>query len=123
MQEACGQYEAVELLRRLDAADVIYGPVLSYAQAVDDPQLQHNAMVQEVEHAHVGTLRTHGLPIKLHATPGAVRTAPPTLGQHTEEVLAELGYSTAEVAALYSSGAITPRLPRPVDAPTGVAAP
>jgi len=114
MQEACGQYDAAELLRRLQAADVIYGPVLSYAQAIDDPQIQHNEMVHEVEHVHVGTLRTPGLPIKLHTTPGAVRMAPPVLGQHTEEVLAELGYSATEVEALYSAGAITPRLPQTI---------
>jgi crotonobetainyl-CoA:carnitine CoA-transferase CaiB-like acyl-CoA transferase len=114
MQEACTQYDAAELLRRLEASDVIHGPVLSYAQAIDDPQMQHNEMVQEVEHAHVGTLQTHGLPIKLHTTPGAIRRAPPTLGEHTEEVLAELGYSAAEVAALYTSGAITPRVAQAV---------
>jgi crotonobetainyl-CoA:carnitine CoA-transferase CaiB-like acyl-CoA transferase len=112
MQAACSQYDTAELLRRLEAADVIHGPVLSYAQAIGDAQLQHNGMVQEVEHANVGRLRTHGLPIKLHATPGAVRQAPPALGQHTEEVLQELGYSAAQIAALQDAGAITPRLPK-----------
>jgi crotonobetainyl-CoA:carnitine CoA-transferase CaiB-like acyl-CoA transferase len=111
IQDACAQYDAPELLRRLDAADVIHGPVLSYAQAVDDPQLQHNRMVQAVEHANVGKLPTHGIPIKLHITPGAVRQAAPTLGQHTNEVLEELGYTAAEIAALYASKAITPRAP------------
>lgn len=110
MQESCAQYDAVELLRRLDAADVIHGPVLSYAETVEDAQLQHNQMVQAVEHAHLGTLRTHGLPIKLHATPGAVRMASPTLGQHTEDILGELGYSQADIAALHASRAITPRV-------------
>jgi crotonobetainyl-CoA:carnitine CoA-transferase CaiB-like acyl-CoA transferase len=114
MQDACAQYDAPELLRRLEAADVIHGPVLSYAQTVDDPQIRHNQMVQEVDHANVGKLRVHGLPIKMHTTPGAVRLAPPTLGQHTEEILAELGYSAADIAALYASHAITPRIPKPV---------
>lgn len=109
MQEACTQFETAELLRRLAAADVIHGPVLSYAQTVDDPQIQHNGMVQEVEHANVGRLRTHGLPIKLHTTPGAIRQAPPALGQHTEEVLRELGYTAEHIAALQEAGAITPR--------------
>ena len=112
MQQACARFDTAELLRRLAAADVIHGPVLSYAQAVEDPQIQHNGMVQEVEHANVGRLRTHGLPIKLHTTPGAVRQAPPALGQHTEEVLQELGYSTAQITALHNAGAITPRLPK-----------
>jgi crotonobetainyl-CoA:carnitine CoA-transferase CaiB-like acyl-CoA transferase len=111
MQEACQQFDTAELLRRLDSADVIHGPVLSYAQAIADPQIQHNTMVQEVEHANVGRLRTHGLPIRLHDTPGAVQRPPPTLGQHTEEVLQELGYSAAQIAALQQAGAISPRAP------------
>jgi crotonobetainyl-CoA:carnitine CoA-transferase CaiB-like acyl-CoA transferase len=111
MQEACQQFDTAELLRRLDAADVIHGPVLSYAQAIEDPQIQHNGMVQEVEHVNVGKLRTHGLPIRLHDTPGAVRRPSPALGQHTEEVLGELGYSAAQIALLQQAGAITPRLP------------
>jgi crotonobetainyl-CoA:carnitine CoA-transferase CaiB-like acyl-CoA transferase len=118
MQEACQQFDTVELLRRLDAADVIHGPVLSYAQAIADPQIQHNDMVQDVEHANVGPLRTHGLPIRLHRTPGAVRRPPPGLGQHTEEVLQELGYSAAQIAALQQSGAITPRLPAASSVPS-----
>lgn len=114
MQAACAQYDAAELLDRLQAADVIHGPVLSYAQTVQDAQIQHNEMVQEVTHANVGALRTHGLPIKLHRTPGAVRQAPPTLGQHTEEVLAELGYSAKQIEALKATGVVTPRVPQDV---------
>lgn len=114
MQAACAQYDTAELLDRLQAADVIHGPVLSYAQTVQDAQILHNEMVQEVAHASVGPLRTHGLPIKLHRTPGAVRQAPPTLGQHTEEVLAELGYSASQIEALRAAGVVTPRVPQDV---------
>ncbi|MEE8304411.1 MAG: CoA transferase [Candidatus Tectomicrobia bacterium] len=114
MQAACAQYDAEELLDRLQAADVIHGPVLSYAQTIEDAQLQHNEMVHEVDHANVGPLRTHGLPIKLHTTPGSVRSAPPTLGQHTEEVLQALGYSADQIEALREAGAITPRVPQEV---------
>jgi crotonobetainyl-CoA:carnitine CoA-transferase CaiB-like acyl-CoA transferase len=109
MQDACSRFDAADLLLRLDDADVIHGPVLSYEQTVQDPQVQHNQMVQEVLHHGVGALKTHGLPIKLHTTPGAVRSASPTLGQHTEHVLQELGYTADEIAALEAAGAITPR--------------
>ena len=58
-------------------------------------------------------MRTHGpvwSSIRVLTTPGAVRHAPPTLGQHTDDVLAELGYSVEQIEALQASGAITPRV-------------
>ena len=58
-------------------------------------------MVEAVEHATAGTLKVLGVPIKLSDTPGGVRTAPPTLGQHTARVLhADLGVPDAEIDAL-----------------------
>jgi formyl-CoA transferase/CoA:oxalate CoA-transferase len=58
-------------------------------------------MIARVEHATIGQLRTLGVNVKLSATPGAVRTAPPTLGQHTDAVLArDLDLSADAIAAL-----------------------
>jgi len=58
-------------------------------------------MIARVEHATIGQLRTLGVNVKLSATPGAVRSAPPTLGEHTDRVLSrELGLSAAEISAL-----------------------
>jgi len=65
-----------------------------------DPQLAAREMVQQVEHATLGPIRVTGVPVKLSDTPGAVRSAPPTLGQHTESVLGELGFSREEVDRL-----------------------
>ena len=70
--------------------DVIVGPVNDYAEVFADPQVLHNEMVVETDHAS-GPLRVTGVPVKLSATPGAVRRPPPALGEHTAEVLAELG--------------------------------
>jgi crotonobetainyl-CoA:carnitine CoA-transferase CaiB-like acyl-CoA transferase len=70
--------------------DVIVGPVNDYAEVFADPQVLHNEMVVEVGH-HAGPLRVTGVPVRLSATPGAVRRPPPALGEHTAEVLAELG--------------------------------
>ena len=89
-----------EMMRRLAAADVIAAPVNGYAETFADPQVLHNQMAVEVEHARVGKTRVGGIPVKLGKTPGSVRRAPPTLGQHSSEVLRELGLSDAEIERL-----------------------
>ena len=86
---------------RLTAAGVPCGSVRNLQELFEDPQLEAREMIARVEHATIGRLRTLGVNVKLSETPGAVRSAPPTLGQHTDSVLrGELGFSTDEVAAL-----------------------
>jgi len=72
------------------------GPVRSVAEALADPQLQAREMLVRAMHATAGDLTLLGVPVKLSNTPGSVRSAPPTLGQHTKAVLEELGLSGAE---------------------------
>jgi crotonobetainyl-CoA:carnitine CoA-transferase CaiB-like acyl-CoA transferase len=62
-------------------------------------------MIAAVQHAAAGTIKVLGVPIKLSETPGSVRTAPPTLGQHTAQVLAEIGMTPDEVEALSRASA------------------
>ncbi len=86
---------------RLTAAGVPCGSVRNLQELFDDPQLQAREMIARAEHATIGQLRMLGVNVKLSATPGEVRAAPPTLGQHTERVLRDdLGMSAAEIAAL-----------------------
>jgi formyl-CoA transferase/CoA:oxalate CoA-transferase len=87
-------------LARLEAADVPCGPINDLAAVFRDPQVLARRMVETVEHPTIGAVRMTGVPFKLSATPAAVRTPPPLLGQHTDELLGWLGYDAAEVAAL-----------------------
>ena len=82
------------------------GPILTIADVFSHAQVLHRQMLQEVDHPTAGRVRQTGVPVKLSATPGRIRSAPPTLGQHTEAVLRELGISAAEVATLRTEGVI-----------------
>jgi crotonobetainyl-CoA:carnitine CoA-transferase CaiB-like acyl-CoA transferase len=77
------------------------GSVRTFDELFADPQLDARDMIAMVEHATIGPMKALGVPVKLSDTPGAVRTPPPTLGQHTDAVLArDLGFSAEAIAAL-----------------------
>jgi len=91
----------------LTAQGVPCGAVRDVAEVLEDPHLAARSMVEAAEHATLGAVRVLGVPVKLSDTPGSVRTAPPTLGQHTDQILrADLGFSDAEIAQLRSTHVI-----------------
>jgi len=102
--ERCKAFSRDELLARALAADVLAAPVNEVPDVARDPQIRHNDMIVATDHATLGRLDVTGVPIKLRGTPGSVRRAPPVLGQHTRELLAELGYADAEIARLVDGG-------------------
>ncbi len=106
IQAAFSQKDSDEMMRRLIAEDVMAAPVNSYEQTFADPQVKHNQMAVEVNHARVGKVKVGGIPVKLKKTPGAVRLAPPILGQHTREVLQELGVGDTEMERLRQQGVV-----------------
>jgi crotonobetainyl-CoA:carnitine CoA-transferase CaiB-like acyl-CoA transferase len=81
-------------------AGVPCGAVRSVPEALSDPQVSARRMIEAVEHAVLGSMKVLGTPIKLSDTTAAIRTAPPALGQHTNAVLSELGYSGGDIARL-----------------------
>ena len=91
---------------RLLAAEVPAGPINDLAQVFADPQAVARRMVESVAHPTIGELRTTGIPFKLATTPASVRTAPPLLGEHTDEVLAELGFDADEVRRMRATGVV-----------------
>jgi crotonobetainyl-CoA:carnitine CoA-transferase CaiB-like acyl-CoA transferase len=96
-----------EWLNDLRAAGVPCGAVRDVGEVLADSQLDDREMVRSVDHPTLGALRVLGIPVKLSDTPGAVRTAPPTLGQHTDAILRDdLGLSEADVLRLRSDGAV-----------------
>ena len=72
----------------------------------NDPQAIARDMIIDVDHASVGTVRTIGHPVKFSRTPAKVDHAAPVLGQHSREVLAEIGYETEKIDALIRSNAV-----------------
>jgi crotonobetainyl-CoA:carnitine CoA-transferase CaiB-like acyl-CoA transferase len=96
-----------DLMRALRAADVPCGAVRSVEEALTDPQTLAREMVQTLTHPTIGKLQTLGLPVKLSDTPGAIRTPPPRLGEHTRRILEEeLAVDAQALTALQSSGVV-----------------
>lgn len=95
---------SAEWLERLTAADVPCGPVLTRSEMVRHPHVQAMRLHEEIEHPRSGRLRQVRNAARFSKTPPDMRRLAPSLGEHTEEILAEAGYSAAEIAELREEG-------------------
>ena len=93
-------------LEALRAAGVPCGPISTVDQIVVDPQVRAREMLVEIDHPSAGRITVPGLPVKCSATPGSIRRPPPRLGEHTVEVLGELGIPATEIPRLRREGVI-----------------
>jgi crotonobetainyl-CoA:carnitine CoA-transferase CaiB-like acyl-CoA transferase len=93
-------------LGRCEEAGIPAGPIYSVPEALADPHVQARGMVQEMAHPVAGPVKVLGNPVKMSASPPTYRTAAPQLGEHTEAILTEVGYSPGEIAALRAQGVV-----------------
>ncbi|MGH2820896.1 MAG: CaiB/BaiF CoA transferase family protein [Actinomycetota bacterium] len=89
---------------KLDGAGVPGGPVLTYEQALSDPHVRAREMVVQIDHPRIGPLETLGVAPKLSLTPLTIRRGAPLLGEHTTEVLSELGFDDDDIDRLCDDG-------------------
>ncbi|MCB0292102.1 MAG: CoA transferase, partial [Calditrichaeota bacterium] len=93
-------------LEKLQEAGIPAGPINTPEQALAEAQVLARGLVVELEHPLLGTIRSLGSPMKLSGTPVSYRLPPPLLGEHTGEILQELGYDENAVAELRGRGVV-----------------
>ncbi len=115
IQEALLERPAAEWLKILDDAGVPCAPVLTRREMIDHPQVQASGIVVEHDHPHAGLLRQARPAARFEGTPTSIRHGAPLLGEHTHELLGELGYSEAEINAMVDDGALHAHHPNQSD--------
>ncbi len=106
MAEILATRTSDEWLARLDAEGVPCAPVLSRRGVIEHPQVAANGLIVEDEHPHAGPMRQPRPAARFSETPAAIRRPAPLLGEHTDEVLAELGLDADAVAGLRSRNVV-----------------
>ncbi|MFB6295866.1 MAG: CaiB/BaiF CoA transferase family protein [Halobacteriales archaeon] len=107
-EERTREWETEALLEALLAEDVWIAEVNEFADLPDDPQVDHNDMIVDIDRPEEGSFTTTGIPISLSETPGEITSAPPSAGEHNREVLSEVGYDDEEIDALIEDGVTGP---------------
>lgn len=91
---------------RLGAEGIPYSPVLSIPEVHEDPEVKHSELFQQVQHPLAGTVTMMRRPARIDRSRGPQQALPALLGEHNDSVLADLGYSSSEIAALRADGVI-----------------
>jgi crotonobetainyl-CoA:carnitine CoA-transferase CaiB-like acyl-CoA transferase len=106
VQEWCAQHTSEEAIKAFEGARVPAGPVYTMREALEDPHAKASDILITIEFPGIGKAPIASTPVKLHGTPGTVRRRAPALGEHSDEILGELGYSRDEIEDLRRSGVV-----------------
>ena len=100
------RHTTAECIERLDRADILCAPVLTLDEALQQPQVEANGILVSFEHPVHGTVRTTGNPLHFSGAEQIALRPAPTLGQHSEDVLRELGVAPERIARLREAAVI-----------------
>jgi crotonobetainyl-CoA:carnitine CoA-transferase CaiB-like acyl-CoA transferase len=106
LNECFAKGRSADWVARLNEAGVPCGPIYRMDEVFADPQVKHIGAAAEVNHPRLGKFKVLAQAVKLSRTPASIVSATPEIGQHTDEILGELGYSAAEIAKLREKGAV-----------------
>jgi len=106
LEKRIGELTKDDVVKRLREANVPVGPINGLDDVFADPTVRHLGLIAEVDHPTAGRVRAPGIPVRMDGTPPSVRMHPPLLGEHTDEVLAEIGFTEDEIAKLRKDGAV-----------------
>lgn len=120
IEQVLGTQPTAHWVEKLDAAKIPGGPVYGYDEVMRDPQVNARQMIVDINHPLIGPMKLLGLPIKAGGEFAAIRTPAPWLGQHSGEVLGEVGYSEEQVDELFREGVVFDQR-RPADCPAPTA--
>ena len=106
LQEEFLKKPVAQWVAQLEEGGVPCGPINELSDVFSDPQVTARDMLLEIPHPTLGRIKQAGIPIKFSATQGSIDRHPPLLGEHTDEILGELGYSSDQVSKLKAEGAV-----------------
>lgn len=104
--EIMPQKTTEEWIEILDQHNYWAGPVYNYDDLINDPQVQHNKMIVEMDHPTEGPLKMLGIPYNFSESPGSLRYYPPLVGEHTDEILKLAGYTDEQIASFKKEGIV-----------------